>query len=103
MSQITVDDPALAAAVEVQRAEAEFCAVPVASVADELGSQYVRADARLQTAEHRFADTVPTSPAGAVAKLRELQKMLSANDGECVCVRHVQTVIAYLEAQGGAH
>jgi hypothetical protein len=92
-------DPALAAADQARRAEAAFLSIPANDATAEQGFDFAEAEAKWEAADEVFADTVPTSRAGAVAKLRALEGMLCAMpvDDDSLELRHIKTLIQYLD------
>jgi hypothetical protein len=92
-------DPALVAAEQARRAEAAFLSVPAKDTAAERRYDFAEAEAEWEAADEAFADTVPTTRAGAVAKLRALEAMLRAMpvDDDSLELRHIQTLIYYLD------
>jgi hypothetical protein len=90
-------DPALEAAEALRLAEQTFLRQPARTIIDELSSPYVQAETRWREAEIEFADAVPTSAAGVLAKLSALASMLDAMSAspDCLEVRHVQSLLAH--------
>jgi hypothetical protein len=92
-------DPALAAAARVKVAETLFLAMPIGDASDEATAEFMEAEARWDVADDAFADAVPSSPEGALAKLRavlDMQRamMLSERNLE---VRHIRALMTYTE------
>jgi hypothetical protein len=94
-----ITDPAVSAALELQRAEEHLLGLPTKNAEDELSEKFVAAEARWETAELTFADAVPTSSAGVMAKLNALKTLLNENgdDGKSVEQRHVVALISYFK------
>lgn len=95
-------DPALAAAERARMAEAAFLEVP-AHVAVARGSPqtaFIAAEEEWATADERFADAVPRTAAGAMAKLKAVEDMLRTMrvDEDSLEMRHVQSLLCYLES-----
>jgi hypothetical protein len=94
----TVVDPAVAAAVATKAAERDFLAIPANNLIDELCSSFVSAQARWQQADEVFADTVPTTPTGALLKLQALEDLHMAMDvGEDgLELRHIRSLMTFV-------
>ena len=92
-------DPALMAAHLAVEAERTVLSIPTQSVWDEFRDEFVAAEQLWEAADEAFADAVPTSPQGAIAKLGALAEMLRAMPvrEESLELRHVRALIAYLE------
>jgi len=102
MAKSHIHDPALIAAEMVQRAEVAFTSMPVENALDELREEFVLAEAHWEAADEAFADSVPTSPQGGLAKLRALLELLQAIplDEDSLELRHVRSLMAYMEPMG---
>lgn len=95
-------DPALVAAGDVEQAEQEFLAVQEVVTKEGVNPRFTAAEMRWEKAEECFADAVPTTLHGAMAKLSALRDMhrafpMSDNSLE---VRHVETLMAFIESLG---
>ena len=95
-------DPALVAAGDVEQAEQEFLAVQEVVTKDGVSPRFTAAEMRWEKAEECFADAIPTTLEGAVAKLSALRDMhlafpMSNNSLE---VRHVESLMAFIECLG---
>ena len=95
--QHQLDDPAVRAEHDARDAETAFVSVPTMSVFDEYRSEFTSAETLWHDAEEAFADAVPTTPVGAMAKLKEVLRLLgdagfTENDIE---VRHLRALVAY--------
>jgi hypothetical protein len=92
-------DPALLAAEVARRAEATFLSLEAKSVIDEFSARFIEAETQWAAADESFADSVPTSPAGALAKLRALQELYLAMaiDADSLELRHIRALMTYFE------
>lgn len=99
MLEMVVYDPALAAAESVRLAETAFLSVPPPRTFSERAPKFVKAEAEWEAADERFADAVPKSAAGAVAKLRALEVMLRSMpiSEDSLEIRHVRSLATFLE------
>lgn len=91
-------DPALIAAHLAGEAEKTILSIPTDSVWDEFRDEFVVAEQIWEEADEAFADAVPTSAEGAIAKLGALAEMLRSIPvrEESLEIRHVNALIAYL-------
>ncbi len=98
-----VDDPAVVAAKEAQEAAAAYSAYAKAhpTLADEQTPEYKAAEKRSKEADDAFSAAPVTSLAGALVKLRALQKDITEDEGESWGAQHVKTVAAFLEGLAG--
>lgn len=92
-------DPALAAAERACMAEAAFLAVPANVTKDTSQTGFIAAEEEWEAADERFADAVPRTAAGAMAKLKAVEGMLRTMrvDEDSLEMRHVQSLLCYLE------
>ena len=92
-------DPALMAAHLADEAEKTVLSIPTQSVWDEFRDEFVAAERLWEAADEAFADAVPTSAKGAIAKLGALAEMLRSIPvrDDSLEIRHVRALIAYLE------
>ena len=97
-----VEDPALVAAKEAAEAKAAWFAIPVSTTADEKTPEYKAAEKRSKEADDAFSAAPVTSLAGALVKLRALQKDITEDEGVSWGAQHVRTVTAFLEGLTGA-
>ena len=97
MSDQISTDPAVAAAHKLQEARAAISAVSD----NESTPEFRAADALDRAALHEFADTMPTTPAGALAKLKYVIEW--PDDLNTLDVNHIRGVIAYLEQMAGCN
>ena len=95
-------DPALAAAQHAMCTEQQFLALPGADRSEARRVRFTAAELAWEAAEDAFADAVPTSPAGALAKLRALREMHRAMPmpDSSLEIRHVEALMAYVESLG---
>lgn len=98
----TTFDPALVAKDIAREAETEFLNVSNRSAIDEFRPEFVGAADRWEAADEAFADAVPTTMQGALAKLRALLELQIATplDEDSLEMRHVRSLIAFFE---GSH
>lgn len=98
-SDMQITDPAVSAALELQRAEEYLLGLPTKNAEDEFSDTFVSAEKRWETAELTFADAVPTTSAGVMAKLNALKSLLNEHDGDGNGVeqRHVVALISYFK------
>jgi hypothetical protein len=94
-----ISDPALLAGYAVRRAEQAFLSLPSRSVIDELSPDFVEAENHWEAADEAFADAIPTTLAGCIAKLEALWEMHRAIplDEDSLELRHVRSLIIALE------
>lgn len=100
MKRTTVfHDPALAAAERATMAEAAFLAIPANVARGRMQTDFIAAEEEWEAADERFADAVPRTAAGAMAKLKAVEGMLRAVrvDEDSLEMRHVQSLLCYLE------
>jgi len=97
-----VEDPAVVAAKEAEAAKAAWFAIPVNTPADEKAPEYKAAEKRSKEADEAFSAAPVTSLAGALVKLRALQKDITEDEGVSWGAQHVRTVTAFLEGLTGA-
>lgn len=73
--------------------------MPTRSIVDELRADFLQAETVWHEADQAFADTIPTTPTGALAKLQEVTRLLQEMDlpWDSLEMRHLQSVIAYIE------
>ncbi len=92
-------DPALIAAEDARKAERAFLSIPATTARDELNAEFIAAEARWEAADEAFADAVPTTLTGVLAKVRALEAMLVAMpvDDDSLELRHIRALVAYLE------
>lgn len=93
-------DPALVAARDVARAEMDFLAVHETTTSEGVNPRFTAAELQWEQAEESFADAVPTTLAGALAKLRAVRDMLRAvpMPDSSLEVRHVEGICALVES-----
>lgn len=98
-SEMQIGDPAVVASIELQRAEEALLGLPSQSVEDEMNKNFIAAEARWEKAELEFADAVPTTSAGVLAKLQALNDLLTESDEAQNSIerRHVLALIAYFK------
>lgn len=99
MSDTAMTDPCLAAMKEVQKAESQFLSVPANGVSSEVEPRFIEAEQEWEVAEEKFADAVPATPVGAIAKLVALRDLHRAMpmDEDSLEIRHVEALMAYME------
>lgn len=99
MPDTAMSDPCLAAMKEVQKAESQFLSVPVNGGSSEDEPCFIKAEQEWGVAEEKFADAVPTTPAGALAKLDALKDLHRAMpmDEDSLEIRHVEALMAYVD------
>lgn len=90
-------DPAIAAAEAAKVAEQRFLSLPSRSFIDELTSTFADAEAEWEAADAAFADATPTTPEGALLKLHAVAEGLEEMGGEMLELRHIRSLISYLE------
>ncbi len=90
-------DPAIAAAEAAKSAERRFLSLPSRSFIDELTSTFADAEAEWEAADAAFADATPTTPEGALLKLHAVAEGLEEMGGEMLELRHIRSLISYLE------
>ena len=93
MGQLT--DPAVAAAEAAKSAERRFLSLPSRSFIDELTSSFADAEAEWKAADEAFADAIPTTPEGALLKMRAVAELM--DDADSLEVRHIRSLIVYME------
>lgn len=93
-------DPALVAARDVARAEMDFLAVHEATTSEGVNPRFTAAELHWERAEESFADAVPTTLAGALAKLHAVRDMLRAvpMPDNSLEIRHVEGLCAFVES-----
>lgn len=91
------NDPALKAAEEVRTAEDAVLGLAINSAVDELRSDFVEAEARWDAADERFADAIPTTAEGVLAKLKAVHELQRGMPRYNLEVRHVRALIDYFE------
>ncbi len=98
-SEMQIGDPAVSASLETQRAEEALLSFATETVEDELAAGFVTAEKRWEAAELAFADAVPTTAAGVMAKLNALHELLDDGSGETPSLeqRHVAALISYFK------
>jgi hypothetical protein len=64
-----------------------------------VAGEFIAAEARWERAEQAFARTVPTTPAGALLKLRAIEELLRAMPmaDDSLEVLHVRALTTYLQ------
>lgn len=104
MSNLTFRDAALAAYEAARQAELQFLATADQNEDTEISTDMVLAETSWLQASEQFADTVPTTTAGAIAKILSVESLLSdiplrANSLE---IRHLRAVLQFLQLQPAA-
>ena len=92
---VPVDDPAITAAKEEEAAKAAWRDFPAHPLTDEKTPKYKAAEKRSKEADDAFSAAPVTSLAGALVKLRALQKDITEDEGVSWGAQHVKTVAAY--------
>lgn len=97
--EMQIGDPAVSAALETQRAEEALLALSANTAQDEMSETFVAAERRWENAELAFADAVPTTSAGVMAKLNALHDLLDdgSNDDSNLERRHIAALISYFK------
>jgi hypothetical protein len=96
----TFPDPVVIAERAARAAERHFLALPVNSVSDEMQPEFKRAEAHLDAAERALADAIPSTPRGALVKLRALRDLCEAASGRSRAsleIRHIRALMSYLQ------
>ena len=97
-----VEDPAIVAAKKLLEASAALAALPDDTRADEETPEYKAAEKREKEADDAFSAAPVTSLAGALTKLRALEKDIAEDTGSPSWqLGHVKTVAAFLEGFAG--
>ncbi|QLH39479.1 MAG: hypothetical protein HWD60_11715 [Defluviicoccus sp.] len=99
MSNLTSHDAAIAACDTVRQAELHFLEMSIQNEYTELSTEMLLAEASWLRASEQFADTVPTTTAGAITKILAVESLLSdiplaVNSLE---IRHLRAVIRFLQ------
>ena len=92
-------DPALIAAHEDREAAAALSATSLAH--GENSPEWAAAERRMFDAADTFADTVPTTSAGALEKMKSIAEWGALPGDDTQEARHIRTVMAYLDRQAG--
>lgn len=98
-------DPALISERAHLAAEKRFNTLwfDVETIEDEMTAEYRQAEDAIYAETLRFADAVPTSPAGAAAKLRNVLRVdYGLGHYNRSTPRHLKAVLAYLDRLAGA-
>lgn len=95
MSQII--DPAIRAAQAAKAAEQRFLSLPARTFIDELSTSFAAAEAEWEAADEAFADTVPISPEGVLAKLQAVTRLLDDLGDDSLELRHLRTLRTYIQ------
>lgn len=101
MSDCRCLDPALAARDAARQAEMRFLCVAHDVVDEQESCDLLQAEAAWLNANDRFAQAVPTTCAGAIAKLQAVEDLLSdvPMPESSPEVRHLRAVVQFLEHQ----
>ncbi len=99
MSNLTSHDAAIAACDTARQAELHFLETSIQNEYTEISTDMLLAEASWLRASEQFADTVPTTTAGAITKILAVESLLSdiplaVNSLE---IRHLRAVIRFLQ------
>lgn len=86
-------DPAVTAARKMYEARAAVDAIPD----DESTPKYKAATGREDVTMNEFAAVMPTTPAGAIEKLKYVTEDWEISSGGPADLKHIQQVMAYLK------
>lgn len=92
-------DPAIEAARCLDEAETALLTLPAERARMRSGSVFYQAELTFARASEAFADAVPSSIEGVLAKLQALQELCRAfpMDADSLEIRHLQALVSYFQ------